>query len=160
MVRGDEAYARSTKTLLELGEVTTHELNFDLSVTVNVLRDRGEGSITIYDNDEPIAVTNDWNSELNSITIQLTELNYDMTHNLYAKYMGNNQCSPSNSEILEKYVENTNRGTATLTIADATTQYDPNAENIVKTITLTSTFQDQTYVHNQNIVVEYDGTPY
>ena len=54
MVRGDERYARSTKTLLSIGTPSLDITSFDVSATVNVLRDTGEGQVVIYDNDDVI----------------------------------------------------------------------------------------------------------
>lgn len=156
MVRGDERYARATTMLLELGNPTESTLNFNLPVTVNVLRDVGEANIVIYDNDSPIHVITDWNSENNGMTIVLNNLNYDITHNFYAIYMGNDKCSQSKSKTISYTLQNTHIGTTTLTIDDGSLQFDPNSQNITKLITITNTL-DEAYNHNQNISVYYDN---
>ena len=158
MVRGDERYARSTSTFLEIGTSTSYTLNFDLDITVNVLRDVGEAYITIYDNDVAIYVIEDWDSTNNELTITLEGLNYDITHNLYARYMGNSKCSPSQSKTQSIFIENTNRAESILNIDDTTRQY-PAHESFTKTITLTNDNIDpeaSAWNHYQNIALYYD----
>lgn len=155
MLRGDEAYTRSTKTYLEMGTPSLGKFSFDVDVTVNVLRDIGEGIIVIYDNDEPVATINDWSHDKTGETVTLESLNYDITHNFYARYMGNNQCSGSKSASIELFLENTNRYIATLTIDDSVLQYDPHSQIVDLPIVL-SNDGDPIYNHGQRITVYYD----
>lgn len=153
MVRGDERYARSTKTVISLGERLESVTGFCQEIIVNVLRDRGTGNITIYDNDNVIDVITDWNSESGERTIQLTGLNYNIDHNIMAKYMGNGNCSPSNSNILNFNVIDSKRPESTLSF-DNTVQYNPNAE-ITKTITLSNEVM-ALYNDGMDIEIYYD----
>ena len=51
MIRGDERYARSTKTVISLGTRVDTSEGFVQSLLVNVFRDVGNGSLVVYDND-------------------------------------------------------------------------------------------------------------
>lgn len=155
MIRGDERYARATKTILEIGTHTDNLYDFDLSVSVNVLRDEGDGTIVIYDNDAPLYVIDDWSSSDNARTITLEEMAYDIDHVLTAEYMGNNKCSSSISNSATINVHDTNRVTSDLTISSGT-QFNPNAE-LTKTITLTNTAGTTSYNEGQEIDIYYDG---
>lgn len=98
MIRGDERYARSTKTTISLGEAVLHSENFDLPIHVDVFRDVENSNLVIYDNDLPVKVIEDWVSIDNGRDILIDELNYDVPHEIYAKYIGNGKCSPSSSK--------------------------------------------------------------
>ena len=135
-LRGDEDYARTTKTLLKLGNVTLDSFSFDLDISVDVLRDRGDSKILVYDNDilMPLYENNvlvgesiDWSSQDTAKTLQLKGLDYDVQHNIVAKYMGNNKCSPSNSITQTITREDTYRTESILTLTNATQQFNPNA---------------------------------
>lgn len=159
MVRGDEAYARPTKTTFEVLAVTAeHSSNFDMNVKVNVLHDLGSGSIVLYDNDVPIYAMDTWNSQSGETTIELTGLTYDVEHTFYAQYMGNNQCSGSKSKTVDYTLTNTHRADSTITIDSTTRQFDPNG-SFTKTITLTNNSSDSgaaNYNKNQTIYIYYD----
>lgn len=101
MIRGDERYARSTKTVIELGAIVEEDtFGYIQEIHVNVFRDVGEGNLTVYDNDVVISVIDDWSSTDTGRTIQLPQLAYDGEHNIRVKYMGNGQCSPSMSNLI------------------------------------------------------------
>ncbi len=101
MIRGDERYARATKTVMELGSLVNQgDYGFVYEVSINVLRDVGDSSIVIYDNDDVLYVINSWQSTDTGITIELPELSWDSEHNLQAKYIGNGRCSPSFSKVI------------------------------------------------------------
>ena len=167
MVRGDERYARSTKTFLTLGEYDEGVYFFDLEVSVNVLRDIGEGQIVFYDNDLPaemkvvnqgvtsyIPAVIDWSSLDNEATIVLSRLNYDIEHKIYAEYIGNNHCQRSKSNIKTITVIDTNKAEATLTIDNTTLQYRVNT-SLTKTITLSNDISEA-YNSSQDIIIYYD----
>ena len=155
MVRGDEAYTRSTKTLLNFveGSISQGEDSFSARFKVNVLRDRDNGQILIYDNDALIYEIDDWTDTSNETTITLTNLNYDINHNIYAKYTGNSKCNASSSETYTIYQEDTNRYSTSLTL-DNTIQYNPSA-TVTKIITLSSAGASG-YKAGQTIDVYYD----
>lgn len=169
MVRGDERYARSTKTILEYVSAVDDVSHFDCTLSVNVLRDTGEGSIVIYDNEVLTSVlvydettstyvemdSIPWSSLLNGLTFKVANLTYDVDHNFTAKYIGNKSCSPSNSSIVTVNRPDLNRTEAVITV-DSTVQYVPNT-TITKTITLSNDLL-ASYNANQNIVVKYDDT--
>ena len=169
MVRGDERYARSTKTILEYVSAVDDVSHFDCTLSVNVLRDTGEGSIVIYDNEVLTSVlvydettstyvemdSIPWSSLLNGLTFKVANLTYDVDHNFTAKYIGNKSCSPSNSSIVTVNRPDLNRTEAVITV-DSTVQYDPST-TITKTITLSNDLL-ASYNEGQEIVVKYDDT--
>ena len=154
MIRGDERYARSTKTTMEIGNPTLHSTNFDLSVIVDVYRDVGNASVVIYDNDEALYVIDDWQSIDTARTISLTGLGYDADHNLYAKYIGNGQCSPSSSKAELVNITNPYVFDATLDV-----NVPPVVNGSISNISITlSNDEDVSYSRNQELQVYYDGT--
>lgn len=101
MVRGDERYTHSTKTIIELGSTGSQDVyGFVQEIHVNVLRDYGNSSIIIYDNDVALTVIDDWTSVDTGRTISLPPITWDTAHNIKAKYIGNGKCSPSMSNTL------------------------------------------------------------
>lgn len=157
-VRGDEDYARSTSTVLRVGDVSTDTYDFSVSIYVNVFRDKGEGSIVIYDNDEVVYVIDDWRSTDNEREITFEHMDYDTEHIFTAKYMGNKQCSPSSSNSETVYVEDTQRFQTSLAI-NGVRQFKPN-EGFVKTITLSREDSSLDGVGSQDIIVYVDDVRY
>ena len=155
VLRGDEGYARSTKTLLELGNPSIRTDYFDLPVTVNVLRDKSKGTILLYDNDVLVYTIDNWTAQDNARTVTLTGLAFDIQHNIVARYMGNNKCSPSRSTIQTISVEDTRRAASILTLQTGTTQFNTN-DSYTDTIILSNAL-DEGYNQNQPIEIRYDG---
>lgn len=156
MVRGDERYARSTKTILAKGAVTTSTYDFCIKLNVNVLRDVGQSAIMIYDNDAPVGMIPDWESTDNSREIPISELTYGADHVFTAKYMGNKECSPSWSNAITVNVPDTNRAVSNLTFLNTNSQFIPH-DSLSNTITLTNDKDNPLYNIDQPIEVFYDG---
>lgn len=158
MVRGDERYARATKTSLELGTQTIPPsgTTFSQELIVDVLHDRGDGKIVVYDNDDTVYVIEDWNSSDTARTIQLTTLNYEVEHNFKATYIGNNQCQPSSSKTITINVTDPHVVTPTFTV------YVNNIYDRGETPTITGSITyapTPSYISaNMPIEVWYDGT--
>lgn len=114
VLKGEEAYARSTDCILEevlhdgerRADWNTDIKAMKLEFHIDVLRDIGASYVTLYDNDDVIAV---YDFDTNTHAIDLVydettgidnriELNYDVEHHIYAKYMGNKQCLKSQSK--------------------------------------------------------------
>lgn len=158
MVRGDERYARATKTILELGTQTIPPsgTTFSQELIVDVLHDRGNGKIVVYDNDDTVYVIEDWNSSDTARTIQLTTLNYEVEHNFKATYIGNNQCQPSSSKTITINVTDPHVVTPTFTV------YVDNAYDRGETPTITGSITyapTPSYISaDMPIEVWYDGT--
>ena len=114
VLKGDEAYARTTDTVLtELEREADWNHNIDymlVSFEVDVLRDKGDSTIVLYDNDEVLDVVDYtegqssvrweryWDEESQSYIDNRVRLSYDVEHNVYAKYMGNKKCLKSVSK--------------------------------------------------------------
>ena len=155
VLRGDESYARTTKTLLTLGATTINTNDFSLSVTVNVLRDRDEGTIHIYDNDVLLYTINDWSSQSNARTVTLNGLAFDITHNIVARYMGNNKCNPSHSTTETINVKDTRRTESILDVGAVATQISENAE-FTRTLKISNEVSEA-YNEGQELEVWYEG---
>lgn len=106
MIRGDERYARSTKTVISLGTRVDTAEGFVQSLLVNVFRDVGNGSLVVYDNDVVVYTYNNWQSTDTERTITLPALSYGIDHEIKVKYTGNGRCSPSMSKPVKVNVEN------------------------------------------------------
>lgn len=152
-VRGDEGYVRSTSTVLEYVSVSEQNTYFDLTLSVNVFRDVGTGSIIIYDGDEVYLTISDWSSQDNARTIVLNNLQYDTDYNFRAEYIGNGQSQRSSSKILYINRPDTHLTTPTLTLT-SDTQFDTNDEAEI-TITIDNTISSS-YNVGQEVNIYYD----
>ena len=123
---GEKGYARNTTTLLEFVSVTDTTMDYcTATYKVNVVGDRADSQIVIYDNGVLIPFTYN-NTEMNffewsnqntneaTITIKLT---YDTTHEIQAKYLGNTRCVPSKSPILSLFEEKPATARTTLALS-------------------------------------------
>lgn len=114
ILKGEEGYARSTDCILEevlhngerRADWNTDIKAMKLEFHIDVLRDIGASYVTLYDNDDVIAVY-DFDTNTHAIDLVYDEttgtdnriqLNYDVEHHIYAKYMGNKQCLKSQSK--------------------------------------------------------------
>ena len=154
MVRGDEDYARSTAVDISIGTPTTTDLDFSVEISVNVLRDRGESSIVIYDDESVLAVIDDWKDTDTGRTITVEHLNYDTEHIFHAKYMGNNKCSPGVSKKIPLLIHDSRITNLTINSGN---QFNPNTQ-ITKTITISADYESQpSYFIDQPLLVYYDN---
>ena len=168
MIRGDERYSRSTKTVLEKVSVDLDRFKYDCVLNVNVLRDVGKGSIVIYNNEVPITVSYyddstetyiesdsiPWESTFNGAKFKISSLAYDVDNNITAEYIGNKSCSPSLSNIVTVFEKDTNRTAPIITI-DNVTQFNQNT-TITKNIVLSNDL-NPSYNEGQVFEVLYDG---
>ena len=106
MLKSSEGYSRTTDTKLSIDESlidTSSVYYYTVPVTVDVLRDVDSefdvARLEVYDNDE-LLKTIEWDSntpdELKSFIISL---DYDVEHNIIAKYTGNRKSLPSHSML-------------------------------------------------------------
>ena len=156
MVRGDERYARATKTILTLGSHVEHITDFDQTLSIEVLKDTGDGSVLIYDNDVLIYRLDDWTNTDGVRTITLEELNYDIEHNFQAEYISKNKSQRSKSNVVTTTVEDTHKFASNLTIT-GDSQFRRDKTNVQFDVLL-SNAQSDAYSGNQTIYVYYDDT--
>lgn len=101
MLRGDEAYARTTDIIFTITNINTYTKNSQGYVLttgkVQVLRDIGESTITIHDGDTVLSVI-EWTPSTNAKPITIPRLSWNNTHELWVSYDGNNQCLKSASD--------------------------------------------------------------
>lgn len=112
VMRGDEAYARTTDSRVKvMASDRTDFNNYRVGLLCNVYRDRGESKITLYNGD--IVVNQfDWSDNTEQMYIGMNnthtaidpdtclELAWGVPHEVYIRYKGNNQCLPSKSKVL------------------------------------------------------------
>lgn len=115
VIRGDEAYARTTDSRVKvMASDRTDFNNYRCGLLCNVYRDRGESKITLYNGD--IVVNQfDWSDNTEQMYIGMNsshtaidpdtclELAWGVSHEIYIRYKGNNQCLPSKSKVLRIY---------------------------------------------------------
>ena len=115
VIRGDEAYARTTDSRVKvMASDRTDFNNYRVGLLCNVYRDRGESKITLYNGD--IVVNQfDWSDNTEQMYIGMNnthtaidpdtclELAWGVPHEIYIRYKGNNQCLPSKSKVLQIY---------------------------------------------------------
>ena len=88
MVRGDEAYARTTDCKVNItGTITTENVQGLLisELKINLYRTLGDGMVTLYDDEQ---LLNAWtfSEETTEITVTNLYLSYGVNHELYAVY--------------------------------------------------------------------------
>lgn len=107
-IRGDESYAHTTDTLLELVEYSNSDDSIEgyrVGIKYNVLRDLGSSKVVLTDNDEVLGMY-DWDDDDGETTIGNSTsggflLTYGDVHNLRMAYKGNSQCLSSKSKIIQ-----------------------------------------------------------
>lgn len=122
ILKGEEAYARTTDILLDVSVSETFHVNyFTIIATMNVLRDSGNSTITVYSGDEVIGVV-DCTESSSSIT-ESFNLPYG-THKIHARYNGNKSCLKSESKTIEITQEVTDATSSELYIDSLVHQVD------------------------------------
>ena len=115
VIRGDEAYARTTDSRVKvMASDRTDFNNYRVGLLCNVYRDRGESKITLY-NEDTVINQFDWSDNTEQMYIGMNnthtaidpdtclELAWGVPHEIYIRYKGNNQCLPSKSKVLQIY---------------------------------------------------------
>ena len=135
MVRGEEAYARTTNIKISLKSSTTDAVNgFVPTAVVDVLRDTGTSSITFFDGDDVLTVV-DWSYTDSNKEITLPRLSWDVEHKIWAKYNGNSSCLKSKSETISIQKVNPNLTTTSITNTTSISNYT-SSDSITVTATL------------------------
>ena len=107
ILKGEEAYARTTDTLLTINRFNNSTSEFGyvrLGVEIDVLRETGDDSVIILYNGDTILKTYNWSAGQSKIIDGASndtngiKLAYGVEHNIYAVYMGNKQCLKSKSK--------------------------------------------------------------
>lgn len=115
VIRGDEAYARTTDSRVKVMASDSGDFNnYRVGLKCNVYRDKGDSKITLYDGDTVLNQF-DWSDGTEEMWIGMNqahtsidtstcvELAWGVPHEVYIKYHGNNQCLPSKSKALQIY---------------------------------------------------------
>ena len=159
-VRGDEAYARTTDTLLEIVEYTNSANSIEgyrVGIKYNVLRDIGSSTIVLYDNDTVLGMydrdDDDGETTIGSSSSGGFLLSYGDTHNLRMEYKGNSQCIGSKSKtiVFKKDVPNAFKTTlsfnnSTQSTSTLSLSVDVRVNNAVSSVT-----------KNRDVLIYVDG---
>lgn len=167
MIRGDEAYAKTTNTSISVGEITnTDKYTFTTDITINVYRNVGSSTVILHDGEEVL--------DLKTIGVGVHEVvfedltfSYGVEHKLYAVFKGNSSCLPSKSKTEVLYEEPTAYKT-NITKTSGTIYYNRNStfnsNSLTGTFTVTlggdspsSAIPVKLYI-NDGLIKTYDVT--
>ena len=119
MIRGDEAYARTTDTIFNIitdNTSSTSSKGYMVGFCYDVLRDTGSSTLVLYDNDI-VLQEYEWDSDDGMQYVGTTNdhtvidpstclyLPYNEEHKLWMRYKGNNSCLYSKSKPVTVYAE-------------------------------------------------------
>ena len=158
MLRGDEAYARTTACELSISQFDDTVIDYyTTDVTAKVHRGIGTSYLHLYlDDDESPVHT--WNTTPNitQYTLQDLELAYGLDHQLYLVYEGNTQCLKSKSKVEEFKYEIPAKHMTNI-IPTCNTQIDSGGDLNVSVALKIGTSTTATALHNRPILVYVDG---
>lgn len=178
IVRGEEGYARTTDCMLteilhngeRKSDWNTHLDYMLIEFRIDVVRDVGASEVVLYDNDVVLGVYPfDTNSHYIDLKFEDSEhdnrimLNYDVEHNLYAKYMGNKQCLKSQSKTYSFYESMPDAYNCSLSLLESdgetplSVNYDTGDTVAFKVKIDAETEVGQEYVAGNDIEIYVDG---
>ena len=153
MIRGRERYTNSTQTSLEVTYTANYRSHMTLNLIANTSRNVGNSTIAFYDNGELLGIVtcNEGDSD-----VALSASVIYGYHKIYAKYMGNNECLSSKSQIIELTVDEPDLPTPTLVFTpNNPSQWISSSTAIGGTVTLTGTNGV-----NNKVIKLFDGEEY
>lgn len=104
-VSDSASYVRTTDTILKLVSTTQTIINyFTATFSLDVIRNLGNGVVAIYDNEQLLQLVT-FNENTSRITNLTLNLNYNVEHNIEARYLGNDECLSSKSLLIPILVE-------------------------------------------------------
>jgi len=102
-VSDSPGYTHSTDTILKnISIESVYKNYFTALFSLDVIRNLGNGKVGIYDNDELLKLVT-FNEQTEKITNLSLNLAYEIQHNIEARFMGNDECLPSNSILIPLY---------------------------------------------------------
>ena len=104
MLRDDESYVSSTKTVLTVGQPTVSQQDdymYSVDVSINVLREIGTSQVILYDGDY-VLKTFDWDGTAISESFDFP---MGTNHDLRAVFNGNKKCLMSQSRVESVFME-------------------------------------------------------
>jgi len=135
-VLGDVGYTKSTDITLTPVSFSNSRIEYGVQTfTVDVVGEKGTSNIIVYDNDEPIPIfvgglqtdMIDWSEEDPELTFNV-HLNYDVEHNLRARFKGNDRCLGSKSRLITITEPTPDAYSSTIRrYNDSTVNYTPNS---------------------------------
>ena len=147
LIRGDEAYARTTDTVLTYSTpVLTSIKGLKTTLTATVHRNIGASTVVFYDGEEVLDVKTIGNN-VHTVSLSDIYLSYDVEHNLYAVFNGNKSCLKSRSKTVSLKENTPSSLNTVLTFNNPATQVLENDD---------VTFSMTAKVNGENVA---DGTP-
>lgn len=99
-VSDSASYVHTTDTILKLVSTSQNYINYTIATfSLDVIRNLGNGSVAIYDNGNLLRLVT-FNENTSKITDLTLTLNYEVAHNIQARYLGNDECLPSKSMVI------------------------------------------------------------
>ncbi|MBQ2654079.1 MAG: hypothetical protein IJF83_11025 [Methanobrevibacter sp.] len=99
------SYTKTTDTLFQLTNTVSEVINYFTAIfSIDVIRNLGNSKVGIYDNGQLLQLI-DFNENTSRITNFSLRLNYNVEHNLEARYFGNDECLASKSNVLPLLLE-------------------------------------------------------
>lgn len=154
MIRGDEAYARTTKTILSMNTFNDSDdefIGYKVAFDVDVLRDMGTSHITIYDYDDVVGVF-DWNDNTRNSAFGNYYLAYDNEHELRVRYHGNKQCLGSTSNVIPFQMDLPSKFNTIITFSNITYNGHTVDFDVSLSINGVTTYDA---LHNKSITISY-----
>ena len=151
MLRDDESYVSSTKTILTVTDPVVEEeydyLMYGVDVTINVLREIGTSNVILYDGDN-VLDSFDWSR---SAISEHYDFPVGTSHDLRAIFNGNRYCLTSQSKVETVYLD----------ASDYATRIKYLGESIIKTNALFEfelTDEHGVYINQGTLTLSYsDG---
>ena len=156
-LRGDEAYARTTSTVLYLtGYSNQYIEGYEVGMSVTVLRDLGSGTITLKDGNVVLGVY-DWDDTMNLQELDRFKFPWGVEHKLSAHYSGNEKSLSSHSKV-KKVTYNLPAIFKTQISLTGSTTTVTSGGNVNITATLTVNGEVTSNCYSQNIHIYVDDT--
>lgn len=155
-VSDSASYVHTTDTILKLVSTTQSVINyFTATFSLDVIRNLGNGSVAIYDNGNLLQLVT-FNENTAKITNLAINLNYNLEHNIEARYLGNDECLPSKSMIIPINIEIPEDFNTKLEFIDAPSDGVIDNPSSSDTLTLLLTDNDDYPITSAEITVYVD----
>ena len=159
VLRGDEAYARTTDTLLTVGSTfdETNPTYYTADFNVEILRALGNGQATLYcDDDSNILGTFTSTPSNRDEDFDDIKFGYGVDYEVYAKFWGNTQCLKSKSKkiTLHRNIPATHKTNITIT---GSSQINHGADYSITVALAMGNTTTGSPLYNRDILLYVDG---
>lgn len=153
MIRGDEAYARSTDIVLSYSTPVSGDVKgFKTTLTATVHRNIGSSKVVFYDGEEILGMA-DIGSGVHTVSLSDLYLSYVNEHEFYAEFKSNSQCLGSKSKKMKLTVPIPSTLETSITFNNPTTQIN---EGSTATVSATARVNNE-LVEDGTQILFYDN---